>query len=57
MMRGLQLLELAATGEQISRYHIEAGIAAEYCIAERYDNVRWENIIEAYELLEMEDTV
>lgn len=49
---GLCYLSEAAEGETITRYHIEAGIAAEYCLAPSFGQIRWQKIAEAYALLE-----
>ena len=35
-----------------SRYHAEAGIAAEHCLAASFAETRWDRIVECYELLE-----
>ena len=35
-----------------SRYHAEAGIAAEHCLAPSFAETRWERIVECYTLLE-----
>jgi RNA polymerase sigma-70 factor (ECF subfamily) len=48
----LVYLNQSAKGEVISRYHIEASIAAEHCLAKTYRHTRWDKIIKAYELLE-----
>lgn len=49
---GLRCLQRSAQGEQLSRYHIEAGIAAEHCLASSFEQTRWHKIVEAYLLLE-----
>jgi len=49
---GLALLEQSAVGDNISRYHIEAGIAAEHCLSSSFQQTRWDNIIASYELLD-----
>ncbi len=49
---GLRCLQRSAQGEQLSRYHIEAGIAAEHCLASSFEQTRWHKIVEAYQLLE-----
>jgi RNA polymerase sigma-70 factor (ECF subfamily) len=49
---GLSWLARAAEGEVFSRYHAEAGIAAEHCLAPSFPETRWERIVECYELLE-----
>lgn len=49
---GLQWLARAAEGEQCTRYHAEAGIAAEHCLAPSFKETRWDRIVECYLLLE-----
>ncbi|PWT95250.1 MAG: hypothetical protein C5B52_18200 [Bacteroidetes bacterium] len=48
---GLYYLNASAEGEQISRYHLEAAIAAEHVMAPTYEQTNWENIIRFYDLL------
>jgi len=49
---GLSLLERAARGERLSRYHLEAGIAVEHCLAPSFAETRWDEIARLYELLD-----
>jgi predicted RNA polymerase sigma factor len=49
---GLAWLARSATGTVFSRYHAEAGIAAEHCLAPTFAETRWERIVECYGLLE-----
>jgi RNA polymerase sigma factor (sigma-70 family) len=49
---GLQWLAQAATGDVFSRYHAEAGIAAEHCLAPSFRATRWQQIVELYSMLE-----
>ncbi len=49
---GLRYLQRAIAPEDFSPYHAEAAISAEHCVAERYEDTRWERIVELYELLE-----
>ena len=49
---GLEWLARSAEGETFSRYHAEAGIAAEHCLAPAFAETRWERIVECYALLE-----
>ncbi len=49
---GLSWLAKSAQGESFSRYHAEAGIAAEHCLAPSFDETRWEHVVECYSLLE-----
>lgn len=49
---GLAWLARSADGENFSRYHAEAGIAAEHCLAASFASTRWDRVAENYELLE-----
>jgi RNA polymerase sigma-70 factor (ECF subfamily) len=49
---GLRWLARAAEGDVFSRYHAEAGIAAEHCLAPSFSETRWDRIVECYTLLE-----
>lgn len=49
---GLAWLARSADGENFSRYHAEAGIAAEHCLAASFAATRWDRVAENYELLE-----
>jgi len=49
---GITLLAHASQGNEFSRYHAEAGVAAEHCIASSYQTTRWDRIIECYSALE-----
>ena len=49
---GLSWLTRSACGDRFSRYHAEAGIAAEHCLAPSLRETRWDRIVECYELLE-----
>jgi RNA polymerase sigma-70 factor (ECF subfamily) len=49
---GLSWLARSARGEVFSRYHAEAGIAAEHCLAPSLVATRWDRVVECYELLE-----
>jgi RNA polymerase sigma factor (sigma-70 family) len=49
---GLGWLAKSAHGDVFSRYHAEAGIAAEHCLASSFDETRWDRIVECYALLE-----
>jgi RNA polymerase sigma factor (sigma-70 family) len=50
--RGLSCLEKSAEGCELSRYHAEAGIAAEHCLAPSFKQTRWQKIAEYYQMLE-----
>jgi RNA polymerase sigma factor (sigma-70 family) len=49
---GMQWLERSATGNVFSRFHAEAGIAAQHCLAPSYGETRWQEIAGLYALLE-----
>jgi RNA polymerase sigma-70 factor (ECF subfamily) len=50
---GLSWLARSAEGDVFSRYHAEAGIAAEHCLAPSFAETRWDKIAESYALLEL----
>ncbi|XXT10323.1 sigma-70 family RNA polymerase sigma factor [Sorangium sp. So ce367] len=49
---GLSWLAESAQGDVFSRYHAEAGIAAEHCLAPSVAETRWERVVDCYALLE-----
>lgn len=49
---GLAWLSRSAEGDAFSRYHAEAGIAAEHCLAPSFRETRWDRIVACYELLD-----
>jgi RNA polymerase sigma-70 factor (ECF subfamily) len=49
---GLSWLARSAQGDIFSRYHAEAGIAAEHCLAPSLAETRWDRVVECYLLLE-----
>jgi RNA polymerase sigma factor (sigma-70 family) len=49
---GVSYLARAARGEVFSRYHAEAAIAAEHCLAPTYQATRWAEIVRLYEMLD-----
>lgn len=50
--QGLQWLGMSAGGDTFSRYHAEAGIAAEHCLAPSFSQTRWDRVVECYALLQ-----
>jgi RNA polymerase sigma factor (sigma-70 family) len=54
IQRGLEWLARAAEGDVFSRYHAEAGVAAEHCLAPSFAQTRWERVVECYALLEQQ---
>ena len=49
--RGIFYLQKAATGGQMSEYHLEAGIAASYCMSKNFAATNWRSIYQQYEWL------
>ena len=49
---GMGYLERSAQGRTLSRYHVEASIVAEHCLAPSFKQTRWDKIVASYELLE-----
>jgi len=49
--KGFEYLAASGSGNAISEYHIEAGIAAYHCSAQSFDDTDWENILKMYDLL------
>jgi RNA polymerase sigma factor (sigma-70 family) len=55
MRIGAEWLERSATGLVFSRFHAEAGIAAEHCFAPSFEQTRWKEIADLYAMLERID--
>jgi RNA polymerase sigma factor (sigma-70 family) len=55
MRLGAEWLKRAASGEVFSRFHAEAGIAAEHCFAPSFGQTRWREISDLYAMLERID--
>jgi RNA polymerase sigma factor (sigma-70 family) len=49
--QGIALLARSAEGEQMTPYHLEAGIAAEHAMAPSPEQTNWARILQLYELL------
>jgi len=55
--RGLFHLAHSANGDEISEFHLQAGIAACHCAAKDYASTDWEKILALYErLMEFDDS-
>ncbi len=52
LRRGCQWLALASEGDEFTRFHAEAGIAAEHLLAPSFADTRWGEIAALYEMLE-----
>lgn len=55
MQLGAEWLQRAASGDTFSRFHAEAGIAAEHCFAPSFPETRWQEIADLYAMLERMD--
>ena len=55
MRIGAEWLERSAAGDVFSRFHAEAGIAAEHCFAPSFEDTRWKEIADLYAMLERID--
>lgn len=51
---GMTWLERSACGEHYSRYHAEASVAAEHCVAIDFASTRWDRIASSYQILEQQ---
>jgi RNA polymerase sigma-70 factor (ECF subfamily) len=49
---GLEWLQRSSQGDVFSRFHAEAGIAAEHCFAPSFAQTRWQEITDLYAMLE-----
>ncbi len=50
---GLKWLAKSAQGDCFSRYHAEAGVAAEHCLSPSFHATRWSRVVDCYSLLEL----
>ncbi len=48
---GMESLSRSACGERLSRFHLEAGIAANHAVATRFETTNWEQILNLYDRL------
>lgn len=48
---GNDYMDKAAFGDTISSYHLEAAIAFEHCIADKFETTNWKRILELYDWL------
>lgn len=55
---GLRWFSESAAGDELSTFHLEAGIAAEHCLAKRFETTNWRRIVELYDaLMRLQPTV
>ena len=52
IQEGLKWLANSACGDRFSRFHAEAGIAAEHCLSPSFEETPWEKVAESYAMLE-----
>ena len=52
IQQGLEYLSRSAKGDEFTRYHVEAAVVAEHCIAPSFRETRWDEIASLYEMLE-----
>jgi RNA polymerase sigma-70 factor (ECF subfamily) len=50
--KGFEYMNKASTGNELSEYHLEAGIAAYHSSANSFEETDWTNILKLYQLLE-----
>jgi len=51
IQKGIDFLEASAAADEISVYHLQAGIAREHMLATAYERTNWGNILHLYNLL------
>jgi predicted RNA polymerase sigma factor len=51
IFKGNEYMNKAAFGDTISSYHLEAAIAFEHCITDKFENTNWKRILELYDWL------
>ncbi len=53
---GLILLNESTSSEEVNTYQLQAGIAAEHCIANTFESINWQSIYKQYQILENLDS-
>jgi RNA polymerase sigma-70 factor (ECF subfamily) len=51
VLKGLKLMELSASGPELTEYHVEAAIASIYSTAARAEDTNWQTIVSLYDTL------
>ena len=55
--RGIEHLGMSAAGDELTSYHLQAGIAACHCAANDYESTEWDKILSLYDqLLRLDDS-
>jgi RNA polymerase sigma-70 factor (ECF subfamily) len=49
--RGLRHLDLAADGDELTSYHLQAGIAAVHAVAADHESTDWRRLLDLYDML------
>ncbi|MBV9492874.1 MAG: sigma-70 family RNA polymerase sigma factor [Acidobacteria bacterium] len=49
ILEGMRQLDASASGTKLTRYHVEAAIAAEHCIAPTFEATNWRQIVSLYD--------
>ena len=49
--RGFELLKASGQGDMLSRYHIEAALAAQHCLAPDFASTDWKAMLHYYDIL------
>jgi len=49
--KGIEFLNYSAEGETLTAYHVEAGIAAQHCLAESFEATDWKLLLRMYDML------
>ncbi|WP_149304489.1 RNA polymerase sigma factor [Pareuzebyella sediminis] len=50
--KGMNQLLQSTKSNEVSSYHLQAGIAAEHCLADSFESTNWESIYQQYVILE-----
>jgi predicted RNA polymerase sigma factor len=51
VVEGLQMLDLSASGSELTEYHVEAAIASVHARAPRAEDIDWQAIVQLYDTL------
>ncbi len=51
IQKGVHYLQRSAAGQELTEYHLEAGIAAIHCLAKDFSSTDWKEILRLYDLL------
>jgi RNA polymerase sigma factor (sigma-70 family) len=57
LQMGMHHLDRSATGDEVTEYHLQAGVAGCHAVAERYESTDWKQVIAYYDhLLELNNS-